>query len=119
MQAPNVSPNPARSRDVQSRPMGSCVTTRCGVCAGFSAGTAAGPFRPADGVDAQAEALLKASTDLLANHKQFMFATRTTLEIVLTSGRELQFEHATKRSIQRPNRFRAERVGDLVDQRYS
>jgi len=56
---------------------------------------------------------------LLANHKQFMFATRTTLEIVLTSGRELQFEHATKRSIQRPNRFRAERVGDLVDQRYS
>jgi len=67
-------------------------------------------------IDAQAKALLKASTDFLAIQKQFMFETSTTLEIVLTSGQKLQFDNATKQSIQRPNKLRAERVGDLIEQ---
>ena len=42
--------------------------------------------------------------------------TRNTIEVVLTSGQKLQFGTAATASVQRPNRLRAERKGDLVDQ---
>lgn len=68
------------------------------------------------GVDPQAEKLLKASTDFLASQKQFSIEARSTLEVVLTSGQKIQFDQAAKQSVQRPNKLRAERVGDLVAQ---
>jgi hypothetical protein len=42
--------------------------------------------------------------------------TRNTIEVVLTSGQKLQFGNASTAWVQRPNRLRAEREGDLVDQ---
>lgn len=71
--------------------------------------------QPTD-IDPQAEKLLRASTDFLASQKQFSLVTRSTLEIVLDSGQKIQFDHTLRQSVQRPNRLRAERVGDLVDQ---
>jgi hypothetical protein len=68
------------------------------------------------GIDPQAEKLLKASTVFLARQKQFSLETRSSLEVVLASGQKIQFDHAARQSIQRPNKLRAERVGDLVDQ---
>jgi hypothetical protein len=73
------------------------------------------PAQPA-GIDPQAEKLLKASTAFLASQKRFSVDTRNTIEVVLTSGQKLQFGNASTAWVQRPNRLRAERKGDLVDQ---
>jgi hypothetical protein len=70
----------------------------------------------AAGIDPQAERLLKASTSFLASQKQFSVDTRSTLEVVLPSGQKIQFDHAARQSVQRPNKLRAERRGALVDQ---
>jgi hypothetical protein len=68
------------------------------------------------GIDPEAKRLLKASTDFLAGQKQFSAETRNTLEIVLKSGQKIEFNHMAKMSAQRPNKLRAERTGDLVEQ---
>jgi len=68
------------------------------------------------GISADAQQLLKASTDFLASQQQFSTDTRNTLEIVLTSGQKIEFNHTATQSVQRPNKLRAERSGDLVDQ---
>lgn len=68
------------------------------------------------GIDPQATALLKASTDFVASQQRFSVETRNTLEVVLTSGQKIQFGHAARMSLQRPNKLRAERTGDLVEQ---
>ncbi len=67
-------------------------------------------------IDPEAEKLLKASTAYLAGQKRFSVATRSTIEIVLASGQKLQFDNAATLSVQRPNKLKAERRGDLVDQ---
>lgn len=68
------------------------------------------------GISPDAQRLLKASTDFLASQKQFSAETRNTLEIVLKSGQKIEFNHQARMSAQRPNKLRAERTGDLVDQ---
>jgi len=70
------------------------------------------------GIDPAAQRLLKASTDFLANQKQFSADTRNTLEIVLKSGQKIEFNHTARLSVQRPNKLRAERTGDLVHQEF-
>ena len=88
---------------------------RCGTLvalAGFSLAVQAQPA----GIDPEAQRLLKASTDFLAKQQQFSADTRNTLEIVLKSGQKIEFNHTARMSAQRPNRLRAERTGDLVDQ---
>ena len=68
------------------------------------------------GIDAEAQRLLKASTDFLASQQRFSADTRNTLEVVLKSGQKIEFNHAARVSVQRPNKLRAERSGDLVHQ---
>ncbi len=68
------------------------------------------------GIDPAATQLLKAATDFLAGQKQFTVEARNSLEVVLTSGQKIQFNHTARQSVQRPNKLRAERTGDLVDQ---
>ena len=68
------------------------------------------------GIDPAATKLLKAATDFLAAQKQFSVEARNSLEVVLTSGQKIQFNHTARQSVQRPNKLRAERTGDLVDQ---
>ncbi len=68
------------------------------------------------GIDANAQRLLKASTDFLAKQKRFEVDTRNSLEVVLKSGQKIQFNHVVQQSTQRPNKLRAKRSGDLVDQ---
>jgi hypothetical protein len=83
--------------------------------------TVAMPFaalaQPA-GIDPQATKLLKASTDFLASQQRFSVEARNTLEVVLTSGQKIQFGHAARMSVQRPNKLRADRTGDLVEQSF-
>lgn len=70
------------------------------------------------GIDPQATKLLKASTDFLARQQRFSIDTRNSLEVVLTSGQKIQFDHTARASIQRPNKLRADRTGDLVEQSF-
>jgi len=91
------------------------VLPRCcaiAVLAGFAVAAQAQPA----GIAAEAQQLLKASTDFLASQQQFSADTRNTLEIVLTSGQKIEFNHTARQSVQRPNKLRAERSGDLVEQ---
>jgi hypothetical protein len=70
------------------------------------------------GIDPQATKLLKASTDFLASQKRFNLETRSSLEVVLMSGQKIQFDHVARQWVQRPNKLRADRVGDLVEQSF-
>lgn len=68
------------------------------------------------GISPEAQQLLKASTDFLARQQQFSVDSRNTLEVVLKSGQKIEFNHTARQSVQRPNKLRAERTGDLVNQ---
>ena len=68
------------------------------------------------GIDPEAQRLMKASTDFLASQQRFSVDTRNTLEVVLKSGQKIEFNHTARSSVQRPNKLRAERTGDLVQQ---
>jgi hypothetical protein len=68
------------------------------------------------GIAPEAQQLLKASTDFVASQQRFTADTRNTLEIVLKSGQKIEFNSTGRQSVQRPNKLRAERSGDLVDQ---
>jgi hypothetical protein len=88
---------------------------RCGALVAMAALALAAQAQPA-GIAPEAQRLLKASTDFLASQQQFSADTRNTLEVVLKSGQKIEFNHTARVSAQRPNKLRAERSGDLVDQ---
>jgi hypothetical protein len=68
------------------------------------------------GIDSRAETLLKRSTDYLAEQSEFTVEAQSTLEVVLTSGQKIQFDHVATLSIRRPDKLLAERHGELVEQ---
>jgi hypothetical protein len=88
---------------------------RCGTLAALAGLALAVQAQPA-GIAPEAQRLLKASTGFLAKQQQFSAETRNTLEVVLKSGQKIEFNHQARMSAQRPNKLRAERTGDLVDQ---
>lgn len=69
-----------------------------------------------DGISPHAQQLLKAATDFLACQQRFSLDTESSIEVVLASGQKIQFDHTARVSVERPNKLRAERTGDLVDQ---
>jgi hypothetical protein len=93
----------------------SATLARCGTLAALACAALAAQAQPA-GIDPQAQRLLKTSTDFLAGQQKLSVETRNTLEVVLKSGQKVEFNHAARLSAQRPDRLRAERSGDLVDQ---
>lgn len=68
------------------------------------------------GVDPDAIKVLRRSTDYVAGLKAFRVDTVSSLEIVTVDGQKLQFSHHVIVTVQRPNRMRTERVGDLISQ---
>src|SRR5512132_3465017 len=72
----------------------------------------------AKGVDAQAEKLLRRMGEYLAGRQQFSLKAESTLEAVLSSGQKLQYDSPATLSVSRPNRLRAHRKGDLVNQEF-
>jgi hypothetical protein len=69
-------------------------------------------------VDPEAVKLLRRATDYLSALKQFRVETDTSLEAVISTGQKLQFGHRVTLTVQRPNKLRAERVGELVSQTF-
>jgi hypothetical protein len=89
--------------------------SRCCIMAAVATFSLAAQAQPA-GIAPEAQRILKASTDFLASQQRFSADTRNTLEIVLNSGQKIEFNHTARQSVQRPNKLRAERTGDLVSQ---
>jgi hypothetical protein len=85
------------------------------VLAALAVASMASQAQPA-GIAPEARQLLKASTDFLASRQRFSADTRNTLEIVLKSGQKIEFNSTATQSVQRPNKLRSERSGDLVEQ---
>lgn len=69
-------------------------------------------------VEPDALALLRKSTDYLAAAKVFSVVTDATIEAVLPDGLKLQFGHRIAATVQRPNKMRADRVGELIAQTF-
>jgi|APLow6443716910_1056828.scaffolds.fasta_scaffold14729_2 hypothetical protein len=68
------------------------------------------------GVSEDAALLLKRMTDYVGQLPQLGMDTTNTLEVVLTSGQKLQFASDSRVVVQRPDRMRADRVGDVISQ---
>ena len=67
-------------------------------------------------VDPAATQLLKRMTDYLDSLKQFSVHTQNTLEDMLDSGQRIDTDVSASVIISRPNKLRAERQGELLDQ---
>ena len=67
-------------------------------------------------VDPAAKQTLKRMTDYLDSLKQFSVHTQTTLEDLLDSGQRIDSDVSASVTISRPNKLRAKRQGELLDQ---
>ena len=71
-----------------------------------------------DTVDAEAIQLLRRSTDYLAGVNQLRIDTDATIEAVLPSGQKVQSSQRVVITVQRPNKMRAERIGEVINQTF-
>lgn len=67
-------------------------------------------------VDEDADAVLKAMSEYLAGITAFEIQTHNMTEVVLRSGQKIQFDTPANFTLQRPDKFRAERIGAQKDQ---
>ncbi len=67
-------------------------------------------------VDSAATQILQRMTDYLGSLQQFSVHSQNTLEDVLDSGHRVDFDVSASVIVSRPNKLRAERRGDLIDQ---
>lgn len=70
------------------------------------------------GVDPAAVETLKRMTGYLSNLQQFSVHTDTTLEEYLDSGQRVDLSVAARVSVRRPNKLRAERLGEQISQEF-
>ena len=74
------------------------------------------PSAQTPAVDSAATKILKHMTDYLGSLKQFSVHTQITLEDLLESGHRIDLDVSANVIISRPNKLRAERKGELIDQ---
>ena len=70
----------------------------------------------APAVDPAAVEIFRRMTNYLGSLQRFSLDTQNTIEEVLDSGQKIQYDLLTTVVVQRPNKVRAERKGDLVSQ---
>ena len=71
---------------------------------------------PSKGLDPEAVAVLKKATTYLAGLQTLSVKGHGMLEVVLTTGQKLQFDHDNTLALQRPDKLRAVRKGEVADQ---
>jgi hypothetical protein len=62
--------------------------------------------------------LLRKSTDYVSGLKQLRIDTDATLELVYPNGQKLQYGQHVVITVQRPNKVRADRVGEVINQTF-
>lgn len=70
------------------------------------------------GLEPAARQRVEAATRFLAAQRQFSVEARSSLEVVLASGQKIEFNQSTRLAVQRPDKLRAERRGDVVEQNF-
>jgi hypothetical protein len=70
------------------------------------------------GIDPQAEKILQRMTAYVGGLKQFSLRTQVTLEDLLESGHRIDLDVSASVIISRPNKLRAERRGDVIEQTF-
>jgi hypothetical protein len=63
-------------------------------------------------IEPKAVEVLKQMCDYLKNLQQFSVQAEITEDVLLTSGQRIQYARSVEASVRRPDRFRAESVGD-------
>jgi hypothetical protein len=63
-------------------------------------------------IEPKAVEVLKQMCDYLKNLQQFSVQAEVTEDVLLTSGQRIQYARSVEASVRRPDRFRAESVGD-------
>jgi hypothetical protein len=71
-----------------------------------------------EGIDPQAEKLLRRMSDYLGGRQQFSLKAESALEVVLKSGQKIQFESPATLEVSRPNKLRAHRKSDIANQEF-
>ncbi len=71
---------------------------------------------PSTAFDPEAVAVLKKATTYLAGLNTLSLKGHGSLEVVLVTGQKLQFDNDVTLSLQRPDKLRAVRKGELADQ---
>lgn len=71
-----------------------------------------------DTIEPEADQFLRKMSAYMASLEQFSVQTENTLDVVLRSGEKIQFNSPTNLSVRRPNKFRADRHGDIVNQEF-
>jgi hypothetical protein len=66
-------------------------------------------------IEPKAGEVLKQMCDYLKNLQQFSVQAEITEDVLLTSGQRIQYARSVDASVRRPNRLRAESVGDADD----
>jgi hypothetical protein len=66
-------------------------------------------------IEPKAGEVLKQMCDYLKNLQQFSVRAEITEDVLLTSGQKIQYARTVEASVRRPDRFRAESVGDTDD----
>ncbi|MGZ6219988.1 MAG: DUF2092 domain-containing protein [Syntrophales bacterium] len=69
-------------------------------------------------IDPKADQTLRKMCDYVGGLEQFSVQTENTLEVVLRSGEKIQYDTPAGASIKRPNKLRADREGDVVNQEF-
>ncbi len=83
----------------------------------FTLATIASEVRAQDaGVEPEATRILKRMTDYVGGLERFSLDAENMFDDVLESGQKIQYDFMARISIQRPNKLRAERVGDILNQ---
>ena len=67
-------------------------------------------------VDPEAARIMKRMTEYVGSLQTFGLVTASTMEVVLVNGQKIQFDSGTQLTVQRPNKLRAERTGDVISQ---
>ena len=69
-------------------------------------------------IEPEAVQILRQMSDYLDSLDQFTFRADNTIDTVMQSGQKIQLGARVDISIQRPNRFRVNRNGDIVDHEF-
>ena len=69
-------------------------------------------------IDPAAVQILKRMTDYLGSLKQFSVKTQNTIEDLTESGHRVDYDVSATVTVSRPNKLKAQRKGDLIDQTF-
>ena len=92
--------------------------TSLGFLAIFALSSISHPAKSAQpsAIEPEAAQILQQMSDYLGSLEQFTFRADNTRDTVMSSGQHIQLGANVDIAIQRPNRFRVNRKGDIVDQ---